>query len=337
MTTGEKTQDIETPDAPAIPGLTFRLFRGESDYPLMVAVSDASRAADSIEEVDTVETLARSYSNIRDFEPGRDVVMAEVAGQLVGYRHNIHWEEADGTWILHHYGFLLPEWRGRGLELALVHYCERHLREVTGDYSGSKRQLDSFVADTQTDLEEVLKGEGYEAVRHFYEMVRPDLENIPNVPMPDGLEVRPVQPEQYRTIWEAEVEAFQDHWGAEQVVDEDFQRWQKSNHFQPHLWQVAWDGDQVAGMIRNFIDEDYNARYGKKRGYTENISTRRPWRKRGLASALISRSLQMQKELGLAESALGVDTENPSGALKVYERMGFRAVKRFTVYRKQVG
>ena len=197
-----------------------------------------------------------------------------------------------------------------------------------------KRQFDTYTNDTETGMEELLKSEAYRAVRYFYDMVRPDMENIPDLPMPEGLEVRPVRPEQYRAIWEAEVEAFKDHWGNEQVEEEDFRRWQNQKNFQPHLWQVAWDGDQVAGMVRTFIDDDYNATFNKKRGYTEDISTRRPWRKRGLASALIARSLKVQKELGMTESALGVDAENPSGALQVYEKMGFRAARRITAYRK---
>ena len=167
-------------------------------------------------------------------------------------------------------------------------------------------------------------------------MVRPDLENIPDCPMPNGLETRPIQPEQYRAIWEAEVEAFQDHWGMDTTTEEDFQRWITSwpLTFQPHLWQVAWDGDQVAGMVRNFIVEEENEKNNRKRGYTESISVRRPWRKRGLAKALIARSFKMHRDLGMDEAALGVDTENPNRALQLYESMGFKMVKHSASYRK---
>jgi len=71
-----------------------------------------------------------------------------------------------------------------------------------------------------------------------------------------------------------------------------------------------------------------------RRGYTEGISVRRPWRKRGVASALINRSLLMFREMGMTEAALGVDTENLSGALRVYEASGFRPLSRGTTYRK---
>ena len=323
-----------TPDAPAIPGLTFRHFRGAEDYPLMIPVIEASRAADQIHEVETVERLAQGYANTKGFDPTRDVIMAEIDGRLAGYRSAMWWDQLDGVRILHHFGFLRPEWRGQGLERALVHTCEARLRQIAQEHPAERSEFDTYVADTETALDGLLQSEGYTATRHFYDMVRPDLANIPDAPLPPGLEVRPARPEDYRAIWEAETEAFQDHWGEEQVEEADFARWQHDPLFQPDLWQVAWDGDLVAGMVRGFIDPVYNARFGKRRGFTENISTRRPWRKRGLAAALIARSLRQQQALGMTESALGVDTENPSGALRLYEQMGFQAVKRFSIYRK---
>ena len=183
----------------------------------------------------------------------------------------------------------------------------------------------------------MLESEGYTPVRFSYDMVRPNLDNIPDAPLPEGIEVRPVQPEQYRAIWEAEGEAFKDHWGHTQHDESDFERWQQSNtwhKFQPEMWQVAWDGDQVVGMVRNFINEDENAKFNRKRGYTENISVRRLWRKRGVARALIARSFQVHKDLGMEDAALGVDAQNPNGALQLYQSMGFEVVKSGAAYRK---
>ncbi len=167
-------------------------------------------------------------------------------------------------------------------------------------------------------------------------MQTPDLDHIPDVPMPEGLEVRPVKPEHYRAIWEATTEAFRDHWGAGDAEEEEFETWINHPLIQPDIWMVAWDGDQVAGSILNYISHDYNARTGRKLGYTETISVRRPWRRRGLARALLARSMQMHKELGMEQTALGVDTENPSGALKLYESMGYMVINKETVYRKKL-
>ena len=87
-------------------------------------------------------------------------------------------------------------------------------------------------------------------------------------------------------------------------------------------------------MILNFIHEEENKEYNRKRGYTEEISVRRPWRRRGLARALLARSLKVLKDHGMTEAALTVDAENISGALGLYEDAGFQTVKRRTVYHK---
>jgi mycothiol synthase len=148
--------------------------------------------------------------------------------------------------------------------------------------------------------------------------------------------VRPVQPEHMRLIWEASNEAFRDHWGYIPDPWEAFDQMMSDPDFDPSLWRVAWQGNEVAGMVLSFINKDENVMYGHKRGYTENICVRRLWRKQGLAKALIALSLNAIKDRGMAEAGLGVDAENISGALHLYESMGYRVVKRTTIYRKPV-
>jgi mycothiol synthase len=326
---------VAIPGAPGITGLTFRRYRGEADLPGMVEVFNASAQADSIERTSTLEDLAKVYSNLKNSDPQRDMVITEINGVLVGYSRVTWGVELDGTRIYEHFGFLKPEWRGKGLGMALVSWAEARLREIAADHPDTgPRFLGGWAFDTQTTMIGVFEKAGYKPIRYGYHMLRPDLENIPDAPLPGGLEVRPVKPEHLHAIWEAEAEAFLDHWGASEPAEGDYERWLNETPFQPHLWQVAWDGDQVAGMVRTFIDEKQNAKFGRKRGYTENISTRRPWRKRGMARALMAQSMRLQKELGMAETALSVDAFNPSGALQLYQSMGFQVVRKELVYRK---
>ena len=326
---------LTIPGSPDLPGLTFRRFRGESDYPHMVEVAAASKEADKDEDVSTLESLTREYANLKNSDPYHDVVMVEMNGKLIGYKRVLWWSELDGTHIYCHFGFIVPEWRGKGIGTALFSHSEARLREIAKDHtSATSRLFDVGCSDTQLGYENLIKSQGYSAVRDFYEMVRPDLENLPEVSLPGGIDIRPVQLEQLRAIWEAEVEAFKDHWGEWTTEEEDFKRWQDHHLFQPHLWQVAWDGDQVVGMVRNFIDEDGNKKFNRKRGWTENISIRRPWRKKGIAKALIAASFRLHKEMGMTEAALGVDSDNPSGARQLYESMGFIKTRTFTAYRK---
>lgn len=86
--------------------------------------------------------------------------------------------------------------------------------------------------------------------------------------------------------------------------------------------------------MRTFIDALENETHGRQRGYTEFISVRRPYRRRGLARALIAESLRVQKAQGMTESALMVDSENPTGATRVYDDCGFRVVEQSAAYRK---
>ena len=89
-------------------------------------------------------------------------------------------------------------------------------------------------------------------------------------------------------------------------------------------------------MVLNFLNEKENEEYNRLRGWTENISVRRPWRRRGLACALLTRSLQMFKDMGMDHAALGVDTQNPTGALDLYKSVGFRVEKSYTAYWKEL-
>jgi ribosomal protein S18 acetylase RimI-like enzyme len=167
-------------------------------------------------------------------------------------------------------------------------------------------------------------------------MLRPSLDDIPETPLPSGLEVRPAKPEHFRAIWEAAREAFKDGWGYAPWPEENFQEFLEFPHYDPSLWRVAWDGDQVAGMVLSYINGEENAQYNRQRGYTEDISVRHPWRRRGLARALIVESLHALRAQGMTEAALGVDTENPSGALRLYESLGYRPVTRWTFFRKRM-
>jgi mycothiol synthase len=165
-------------------------------------------------------------------------------------------------------------------------------------------------------------------------MVRDLAEPIAELPMPDGLETRPVVAADHRRIWDADVEAFRDHWNPGERTEADFEGWFASPELDTSLWRVAWEGDEVAGSVMNFIYPAENETLGVRRGWLDHVSVRRPWRRRGLASALIADSLRALRDAGMTEAALGVDAENLSGALRVYENLGFRRARTGVSYRK---
>ena len=324
-----------------LPTLRFRTFRGEADYPVITAIVNACKDADGMEHSTTLEDIRLTFTHLSHCDPYRDMLFAEVDGQDVGYAI-VWWHvNSDGEWIGFNAGYVVPAYRQRGIGRNLLDFVETRLMEIanhlieTGQLSPTApRYYLNVAAEKELAKESLLKHTDYQVIRYEYDMVRPDLEDIPDLPLPAGLEVRPALPEHYRPIFDAANEAFRDHWCYILEPEESFQHLLADPNFDPLLWRVAWGGDQIAGMVLSFINKAENEEFNRQRGYTENICVLRPWRKQGLAKALIALSLKALKERGMDHAALGVDAENTSGATHLYEKMGYRVVSRGTIYRK---
>jgi mycothiol synthase len=323
---------------PEIPGLRFRHFRGESDFGPMAAVLTASQRADHYDRSMTAGDIAKAYANsLTNCDPFTDMLMAEVAGELVGFVRGWWEEESASLRLYKHNGFLLPSWRRKGIGRAMLGWTENRLKDIAKMHpQGSEKYFQVSVSQYQQGTAILLERAGYQPVRYFFEMVRPNLERLPDFPLPDGLEIRPARLDQYRAIWESMQDAGQEEWGNPEPSEEAYLEWLKDPLFQPDLWQVAWDkvtGKPVAHVL-TYIHHAENKQFERKRGYTEGVGVSPAWRRRGVARALISRSLQAQKAAGMIESGLVADSESTSGVTALYESCGFQIVKRDTVYRK---
>jgi len=326
---------LQLAEAPQVPDLRFRRFRGESDYPAIISVIEGTMDVDRLETAISVEDLAREFMHLENCDPFRDFIFAEVGGRVVGYT-DVSWAlDMSGTYIYRQFADVLPEWRGTRIRNAMLRHNERVLRDMARSHpSEAPRFYQSFIEDTEKDWVSVLESEGYNVHRYALMLVRPDLEDIPDAKFPPGIEVRDVKPEHYRPVIDAWNEACKDMRGAVPISEERFKAWREDPSFDPSLWRIAWYGDEVIGTVMNFIDPEDNKKYNRLRGHPEMISVRRAWRKKGVATALIATSLGALKERGMTEAALGVDAENPSGARQLYEKLGFRIAKRYVLYRK---
>lgn len=330
-----KTKAINLQNAPAIEGLIFRPFAGKSDYPKMQAILEKASEADQDDFASTLEDLEHDYTHLTDSDPKTDMLLVEVNGEAAAYSR-AGWSQIDKNKdrIYYHFVKIIPEWREKGIEQAVMAWSEARLRAIAAGHPQDGRRLfQSYSEDNKKWLTAILENLGYKPIRYFFEMDRP-LDQIPEASLPEGIEVRPAEEKDYRKIWDSSIEAFRDHWGFSEPKEEDYISYSTSRYFQPHLWQVAWDGDEVVASILNFVDEEYNQKFGKKCGWTEEISTRREWRRMGIAKALIVRSMKMHKELGMTSVALGVDTENPNGALQLYEGLGYRKKRTMITFQK---
>ena len=231
--------------------------------------------------------------------------------------------------------YLIPEYRKLELWSEMVKENELRLREIAAKHPYHQRFFQSWATEVQKEWIGVLENKGFKAVRHFKNMLH-SLEHIPDYELPAGIELRPVQDDHYRRIWEAQREVQRElfEYVAEYWTDDRYQAWLKNPSHTPHLWQISWDGDQVAGMVLTRIDKTENQVRIRKRGYTEHVFVRRPWRQRGIAKALVARSLQEIKEQGMEDAELGVDAENESGAYEFYRSMGYRTFSTDIWFRK---
>lgn len=321
----------------AIPvGLRLRPYAGEPDLAEIVRIENAEAEADSIPERTALDQLAVRFSHpSASFDPRRDVTIAEVDGRPVAVTSREWVDTTDGLREYRFGGAVDPAWRGRGIGSALEAENERLTRQLAAGHDvPNPRVLGSWSGDTQPAAAAVLTRAGFAPVRWFFDMTRPNLEDIPEVPVPDGLEVRPITRDLTKQVWRADSEAFRDHWGGFDDSDERLERWLALPTTDLSLWIIAFDGDEVAGGVLNHIDSTENEALGMRRGWLGSVFTRRQWRRRGLARALIARSLTALRERGMSEASLGVDADNPSGALGLYEGLGFGVTYRFTAWRK---
>ena len=324
--------------AAEFPGLVLRDYAGEADLPEMVRIQNAEWSADGLGYRETVGELAAMFAHpSAQFDPARDTVIAQVDGVVVGHARCDWVDATDGAREYRSRGAVDPAWRRRGIGSVLLAECERQQGLLAATHDTDRpRVLGTWAKELNVGANVLAERFGYQPARWFYDMERPALDrDLPAIrPLPDGIEVRPVTDDQMPAIWAADVEAFRDHWGGGDESDEALQRFIDSPDNDPSIWVVAWDGAKVVSASINVIYAHENAETGRRRGWLESVFTRRPWRRRGIGGALIDRSFHVLAERGMDTAALGVDADNPSGALHLYESHGFEITERGTAWRK---
>jgi mycothiol synthase len=338
MTTHAAARAAEPGAASGIRDLFLRPYAGEADIPEMVRIQNAEWAADGVGYRETVEEMVAWFGHASEqFDPARDLSIAEVEGRMVGHARRDWVDTNDGLREYRSRGAVDPAWRRRGVGTALLRDGERRAGALAAAHDTTRPRVHAIFAEERSLGANALATRfGYEPVRWFFDMERPALDvTLPDLPpLPDGIEVRPLPPDELLAFWRADVEAFRDHWGGGDDSDEALRRHQDSPNFDPSLWVVAWAGSEIAAGVIITIYPQENEATGRRRGWLDSVFTRRPWRRRGLASALIARSLHVLAGRGMQTAALGVDADNPSGALHLYESFGFAVTERSTAYRK---
>jgi mycothiol synthase len=222
-----------------------------------------------------------------------------------------------------------PAHEGRGLEEYLLDVAEARVRARAAAAADGDVRLAVVAYESEADTVRLFAARGYEHVRTFAHLAVP-LDRAPQPPLaPPGLTIRRFRRDRdERAFYEALDEAFRDHWEPTAMT---FEEWLRCDYEGPDvdlsLWWVAWDGDEVAGVL---IGER-----GETSGTVADLGVRRPWRGRGLARALLLTAFAEFRRRGLSSAWLGVDTLNPTGALHLYTSLGMtQAGEPHLVYRR---
>ncbi len=316
-----------------------RPYRGASDHPAIVEVLSAHRSANGDTELPTVAQLDVTYANLHDCDPERDIALVEADGRVVAYTRAFFEDLDSGVRDCIVFTPILPDHLTHELWTAIVEASEAHMVSQASEVD--RAQYRAFAHHPGPGLQPAgvaawLEERGYTATEWSAALVRPHLDDIPDRTLPDGVELREVQPAHLRTIFDAQNEAFRGEWDFREPVESDWREFVDDPNLDTSLWKVAWVGDLVVGQVKTYINADENEARGIRRGYTENISTHRDWRNLGIAGTLLAWSLQDLRDRGFSEAALGVDTNNPGGALHLYTSLGFELTMYEAVYSKPV-
>ena len=271
----------------------------------------------------TVEFMQREWT-----EPGFNLesdsrLVLSLDGQVVGYYEV--WDAVEPTVRVMIRGQVHPESCKRGIGSYLLRWAERRASQALGKApEGARVVVHAYVMSANVAAGALFKNEGFALIRHSWRMLI-HLEAMPvNPQWPDGIQVRALRAGlEEADVLRAALEAFRDHWGfIEPPFEQELERWmhliQHDSGFDPSLWFLALDGEQIAGVslcrLQAFDDPEM--------GWIDTLAVRRPWRRRWLALALLRHSFQELRRRGKTTVGFGVDAQNLTGATRLYERAG---------------
>jgi mycothiol synthase len=237
------------------------------------------------------------------------------------------------------WGNVHPDYKGQGIGTYLAGWVEERAREsVPKAPEGARVVLMQSRLGIDKAAQELLHQQGYRVVRYAFRMLIEMDAPPPEAEFPDGITLQTFKRKEHlRSLVIADQEIFKDHWGfVESPLDEAYEYWEhlveKSSDHDPSLWFLAMDGDEIAGisLCRFQTAED------PEESYVAALGVRRPWRRRGLALALLHHSFAELFRRGKRKVALHVDAQNLTGATRLYEKAGMHVQLQTVNYEKEL-
>jgi mycothiol synthase len=272
------------------------------------------------------------------FDPARDIRLVFAPnGKMVGYIEV--WTTANPPvhpWV---WGRVHPDYEKLGIGTYLNAWAEQRAHQVFEVLPDDLRvAMQSGIDNRVAPAKALLEGYGYQLIRHSFRMRVEFEQPFPEPEWPEGIELGPYKhPEQLEAVYRADMEAFRDHFGfVEEPFEEGFKRYKyfltENEAFDPSLWFLAMDGDEIAGicLCRKHSWEE------KDLGWVSILGVRRPWRRQGLGLALLHHAFNEFYKRGKRKVGLGVDASSLTGATRLYERAGMHVHSQFDLYEKEL-
>lgn len=310
--------------APAIEGLTFRLYAGGKDIEGMKKVQEAVTAVEGEVWMPRPDTEPETA-----LDPAQDILIAEINGDTIGYTWFEWWSEADGTRLYLHLGWIVPEWRRKGIGRAILRWEENRLRQIaSGQPDSGPRFFGGNADENQPDDRALLLSEGYKvAFTVVYMTCQVPTTPVQLAPLPVGVEIRPVRKEHFSEIYEIVKESFAgSRTGYTQSTYEVFLTDLGGPETGTTFWLAAWDGDRIAGLVISSADG--------AEAKTPWVGVRPAYRQQGLGKALMTRTIRLFQERGIKRAELSTIAENPGQSVHLYESVGYGVTSRHPRYRK---
>jgi mycothiol synthase len=309
------------------PGFTMRPAAWSDAEAVTQLIYDVCEADGDTTVAVTIEELKREWQTPGFTLESDAWVVAAPDGCLAGYEEfNNRHEHAS----LQGDGYVHPQFRDLGIGTALLAALDaRAKREIPLAPPNLRVFIRNGLDAEDKSGREIHAAIGYQPVRFSWRMEITLTDPPQPASWPKGIELRPYVPGQHdRLVFDAEQEAFADHWGSTPIPYDVWElRKLKRENFDPSLWHIAWDGEQVAGFSQ--------CRTRQGIGWVGTLGVRRPWRKNGLGMALLTHSFAEFHKRRQNVIGLGVDASNSTGATRLYERAGMHVASEFVIYEKE--